>query len=875
MTRFRRKQPSGHVSIIVQKVGVEKSDQGTSHGQLYRTINRDKTINVKPDHGYIVEPIQLPPEYKKAVENYKRGAHRPNLTDISEWEDEYEEEMRRIQEELEEYEKYELPFSDRHGNPLHKVGKNEYISDWEAQTDEGKAKIAAWNKANEEKKANLTNRRRTVLEERQKRKTEVQVQTQTKQTTKKKSGAKKPTSTDSMLEAINQSMSRMRVQEDSGDALDAGLSEIIKNAIEKGNTTQTHVVLPPAMDSDPTSKHDSTVITGTFHSADPTTHTAIGHDETKIINFTVFQDKSMLERRQNRRSSIAPLKDFAEFVKSVAATSTPRHSLATAGLFHPLDMSAITEASSSRSLSSEKSESSSSSRDTSTSSNFEESINEDEEDERQAVTAEEPTINETAVEPHESTLKDATVDDTLVSNKDVSEEKENVQPSDVTKAHGTTAATETTLNKSNDIHRQTLSTTANTTYTSFIGSMVGGKRESTRIEVNFETDEPYFLKGLPRDASMKDKLCGVCSQKDYIKWTDLPKDVLSSGLKKLGEGQFGEVFKTKYRGNDVAMKVVPLNNETNTSEKLANGDYMTSFPAAISEITIAKELTNLNSETAPNASSTFCQLIAAHVVEGKFPPELGRAWDRYKKEWEGKDEDKAMNDDPSEYGNDAEQIWVLLAFELCGTELEDMKLESASQFTSIMAQLSLALIIAETELEFEHRDMHISNVLVSPTSEEYIEYKLDFHKYRVKTNGLRVKIIDYSLSRINLPDALLYRDLAADCDIFDGGEGMLQFETYRWMRENCDNNWRKYSPYSNILWMGYTGQTLLADKHRPPEIKGHSKAQWTKAVKKFYDLGAVSEILKPETDEAKQASEIILKKFFNDILTIEQQQRRK
>ena len=106
---------------------------------------------------------------------------------------------------------------------------------------------------------------------------------------------------------------------------------------------------------------DATVITGTFHSADPTTHTAIGHDETKIINFTVFQgrlqatywqfekktlkisDKSMLEKRQNRRSSIAPLKDFAEFVKSVAATSTPRHSLATAGLFHPLDMSAIAE----------------------------------------------------------------------------------------------------------------------------------------------------------------------------------------------------------------------------------------------------------------------------------------------------------------------------------------------------------------------------------------------------------------------------------------------------------------------------------------------------------------------------------------------------
>ena len=65
------------------------------------------------------------------------------------------------------------------------------------------------------------------------------------------------------------------------------------------------------------------------------------------------------------------------------------------------------QASSSRTLSSERSESSSSSRDDSSSSNFEESVNEDEEDERQKVTAEEPTINETAVEPHESTLKDA------------------------------------------------------------------------------------------------------------------------------------------------------------------------------------------------------------------------------------------------------------------------------------------------------------------------------------------------------------------------------------------------------------------------------------------------------------------------------------
>ena len=60
----------------------------------------------------------------------------------------------------------------------------------------------------------------------------------------------------------------------------------------------------------------------------------------------------------------------------------------------------------------------------------------------------------------------------------------------------------------------------------------------------------------------------------------------------------------------------------------------------------------------------------------------------------------------------------------------------------------MSLAIAERSFEFEHRDLHWGNVLIKPTDQMTITYILDKETKEVATNGLKVTIIDFTLSRL-------------------------------------------------------------------------------------------------------------------------------
>lgn len=50
----------------------------------------------------------------------------------------------------------------------------------------------------------------------------------------------------------------------------------------------------------------------------------------------------------------------------------------------------------------------------------------------------------------------------------------------------------------------------------------------------------------------------------------------------------------------------------------------------------------------------------------------------------------------------------------------------------------MALAIAEKALEFEHRDLHWGNVLVSRTKEQYIYYNLGRKEIKIPSKGVKV-----------------------------------------------------------------------------------------------------------------------------------------
>jgi len=65
----------------------------------------------------------------------------------------------------------------------------------------------------------------------------------------------------------------------------------------------------------------------------------------------------------------------------------------------------------------------------------------------------------------------------------------------------------------------------------------------------------------------------------------------------------------------------------------------------------------------------------------------------------------------------------------------------ASSFLTLQTGYTLA--VAEQVLEFEHRDLHWGNVLVSETTEKNVTFKLCGKEYTVPTQGVRVST--YSL----------------------------------------------------------------------------------------------------------------------------------
>ena len=76
------------------------------------------------------------------------------------------------------------------------------------------------------------------------------------------------------------------------------------------------------------------------------------------------------------------------------------------------------------------------------------------------------------------------------------------------------------------------------------------------------------------------------------------------------------------------------------------------------------------------------------------------------------------------------------------------QLSSISEAKAVIRQVALSLAVAERALNFEHRDLHWGNVLVSATESKTLEYAFDGQTMSVATDGVKVAIIDFTLSRL-------------------------------------------------------------------------------------------------------------------------------
>jgi serine/threonine-protein kinase haspin len=69
-------------------------------------------------------------------------------------------------------------------------------------------------------------------------------------------------------------------------------------------------------------------------------------------------------------------------------------------------------------------------------------------------------------------------------------------------------------------------------------------------------------------------------------------------------------------------------------------------------------------------------------------------------------------------------------------------------------QTVLGLAVAEVCHQFEHRDLHWGNILLKRVSKpnDCISFALKDETFKVRSSGVRVCLIDFTLSRVRTPD---------------------------------------------------------------------------------------------------------------------------
>jgi hypothetical protein len=105
---------------------------------------------------------------------------------------------------------------------------------------------------------------------------------------------------------------------------------------------------------------------------------------------------------------------------------------------------------------------------------------------------------------------------------------------------------------------------------------------------------------------------------------------------------------------------------------------------------------------------------------------------------------------------DENQLFAVFILENGGRDLEHVELQDIEQIKAILFQTIASLHWAEVNYNFEHRDLHMGNMLLKSldstmaNTSEYILKRRHrgFERFVLRNHGTKMVIIDYTLSRL-------------------------------------------------------------------------------------------------------------------------------
>ncbi|KAJ6648322.1 Serine/threonine-protein kinase haspin like [Pseudolycoriella hygida] len=318
----------------------------------------------------------------------------------------------------------------------------------------------------------------------------------------------------------------------------------------------------------------------------------------------------------------------------------------------------------------------------------------------------------------------------------------------------------------------------------------------------------------------RDTILRKCGQSEPLEFADIYSGSALRQCRKIGEGVFGEVFRYKTdAGRAVVLKIIPIEGTL-----VVNGAPQKKFDEILSEILIALQLSSLRNDN-EYMTSSFAEVIQVRCVQGRYPNHLIDLWELYR------DHHRTANDHPEAFKDD--QLYIVFELGNGGQDLKSFEFSNALQAKSAFQQAALALAIAEKKLQFEHRDLHWGNILLSPIDEKFVTFKLNGNTQQIPSEGVKLTIIDYSLSRMLSDGIVLYNDVSNNEGLFMA-EGDYHFEIYRLMRINLDNDWQCFEPFNNVIWLDYIVDKLI-DRARYKDTKSRKHRSAMKELRVIRD----------------------------------------
>ncbi|GIY68043.1 hypothetical protein CEXT_202941 [Caerostris extrusa] len=299
------------------------------------------------------------------------------------------------------------------------------------------------------------------------------------------------------------------------------------------------------------------------------------------------------------------------------------------------------------------------------------------------------------------------------------------------------------------------------------------------------------------------KLLEFCDQTAVIPFKEI-YDWRHITIRKIGEGSYGEVFSLVQNKLSSVVKIVPF------SEDSSNHDLL-SIESVLSEIKVSRCLSELRNNKS-NKTKNFNNLKSVRIVKGCYPEKMLSAWDKFNAEI------TSYNLRPDVFNE--QQFFAIIELEYGGKDLSCFVLRNAAEAESILKQIAISLAIAEEVHSFEHRDLHLGNILVERNKSKSISYVLRGQTFFIPSNGIVVTIIDFTLSRILDNGCIFYNDLAADESLFNQN-GDAQFEVYRATRNHLNNEWHNCLLYSNVLWLIFLCMKFQEHEYSRSSSKKH------------------------------------------------------